>query len=288
VSGTPRWPDGARGALSLSFDNLGEAAELELGAIGPEAPLGDHFTVTRVLPALLEALGEHDLAASFFVEGINAEIYPDELKAIGAGGHELAYHAWHHEQWTDLSADAQAENLARGLAAFERLEIELSGLRPPGGGLGPGGLDVLRDTGLRYCSPAGAGAGEDSGIALLPFQWRHVDASCVLPPLAEVRKTMTGSPDPVEPAAFLAFLETEIEALARDGGYATIVLHPFMLDWLGWEQLGRLLDRIAQAGREEKLWVCRCIDAAEHVLANREQFRGRTVLDRVSWANASD
>ena len=48
VSGTPRWPGGARGALSLSFDNLGEAAELELGAIGPEAPLGEHFTATRV------------------------------------------------------------------------------------------------------------------------------------------------------------------------------------------------------------------------------------------------
>jgi peptidoglycan/xylan/chitin deacetylase (PgdA/CDA1 family) len=284
VSGTPRWPDGARGALSLSFDNLGEAAELELGAIGPEAPLGDHFTVTRVLPALLEALGERDLAATFFVEGINAEIYPDELRAIAGSGHELAYHAWRHEQWTELGADAQAENLARGVAAFEQLGFELAGLRPPSGGLGAGGVGVIRDAGLRYCSPAGAGAGEDGGIALLPFQWRHLDASCVLPPLAAVREAMTGSPGPIEPAAFLAFLEAEIEALAREGGYAAIVLHPFMLDWLGWEQLERLLDRLAQAAREGELWVARCADVAVHVLAAPERFRDGTTLDSTSWS----
>lgn len=282
MSGTPRWPDGARGALSLSFDNLGEAAELELGAIGPEAPLGEHFTATRVLPALLEALGERELAATFFVEGINAEIYPDELKAIGAGGHEVAYHAWRHEQWTDLDAEAQAENLTHGVVAFERLGFELAGLRPPGGGLGAGGLAVLREAGLRYCSPAGAGAGEDGGVAMLPFQWRHLDASCVLPPLAQVREAMAGSPDPIEPAAFLAFLEAEVEALAREGGYAAIVLHPFMLDWLGWERLGQLLDRVAE---QQNLWVAPCAEIAEHVLAHPEAFRGRTALDQTSWAN---
>ena len=36
--------------LCLSFDNLGEAAEIELGALAPDAPLGDHFTATRVVP----------------------------------------------------------------------------------------------------------------------------------------------------------------------------------------------------------------------------------------------
>lgn len=283
MSEAPRWPGGARGALSLTLDNLGEAAELELGAIGPEAPLGDHFTATRVLPALLEALGERDLTATFFIEGLNAEIYPDLLREIASSGHELAYHAWRHEQWAELDAEAQAENLAHGVEAFGALGIDLHGLRPPGGGLGTAGVDVLRDAGLRYCSPAGAGAGVDGGIALLPFQWRRLDASCVLPPLATVREAMTGSPDPIEPAAFVAFLEAEIEQLSNEGGYATIVLHPFMLDWLGWERLETLLDRISD---QEGIWITRCIDAAEHVLANPEQFRGRTALDRTSWTDA--
>jgi peptidoglycan/xylan/chitin deacetylase (PgdA/CDA1 family) len=285
VSESPRWPGGARGALSLTFDNLGEAAELELGAIGPEAALGEHFTATRVLPSLLDRLADHKLAATFFVEGINTEIYPDVLSAIDGGGHELGYHAWRHEQWNELSADEQAENLSRGIAGFEALGLGVRGLRPPGGGLGAGGLEVLREAGLRYCSPAGEGAGAQDGIALLPFQWRHVDASCVLPPLAPVREQMTGSPEPLDPAAFLAFLEVELKALSREGGLAAILLHPFMLEWLGEERLERLLGTVAAASEQGDLWVARCADVAEHVLADPAAFRGGATLDSTSWTS---
>lgn len=279
------WPGGAGGALSLSFDNLGEAAEIELGAVGADAQLGEHFTATRVLPSLLDALGNRDLAATFFVEGINAELYPDALAAIAAAGHELGYHAWRHEQWGDLSAAEQAENLARGLAAFRSLGLMPAGLRPPGGGLGAGGVAVLREAGLRYCSPAGEGASADGGIAVLPFQWRHVDASCVLPPLAPVRELMTGSHAPLDPGAFLSYLEAETERLAREGGFATIVLHLFMLDWFGEDLLGALLDRLSGAARRGDLWVAPCADVASHVLANPEPFQNGTTLDPTSWSS---
>lgn len=283
MSDTPAWPGGARAALSLSFDNLGEAAELELGALAPDAPLGNHFTATEAVPALLDRLGERGLAATFFVEGINAELYPQLLAEIATRGHELALHAWRHEQWGELSTPEQADNLARCLAGFEHIGLEAAGLRPPGGQLGPGGLGILREAGLRYCSPAGTGAGAEDGVALLPFQWRHLDASCVLPPLAHVRERMTGSAEPVEPGAFVASLEREIERLEA-GGYMTIVLHPFMLGWLGGENLEALLDRIARAATEDELWVARCADVAAHVLANPDRFRDGTSLDASSWA----
>jgi peptidoglycan/xylan/chitin deacetylase (PgdA/CDA1 family) len=274
---------GETGVLSLTFDNLGEAAELEMGALAAGAPLGGHFTATEVVPALLDRLAERELAATFFVEGLNAELYPDLLREIAVSGHEVAYHAWRHEQWDEMSVAGQAENLARGVAAFERIGLEISGLRPPGGRLGPGGTTVLREAGLRYCSPAGTGAGEDGGIALLPFQWRHLDASCVLPPLAGAREQMTGSPDPVEPTAFVASLEGAIEELATAGGFMAIVLHPFMLGWLGEEHLDALLDRIAAAG-EDGIRVARCDEAAEHVLAHPDRFAGGTSLDATTWA----
>lgn len=280
-----QWPGGARGALSLSFDNLGEAAELELGALAPDAPLSEHFTATRVLPSLLDALGKRELAATFFVEGLNAELYPDALTAIAAAGHEVAYHAWRHEQWGELSAAEQADNLARGITAFRGLGqgIEVAGMRPPGGQLGSGGLDVLRQAGLRYCSPAGEGASAANGLAILPFQWRHVDASCVLPPLTATREQMTGSPDPVDPSACLAYLEAEIERLSREGGFATIVLHLFMLDWLGENRLATLLDRLSSAAESGNLWVTSCTDIAEHVLAHPKAFQTNTALDSTSW-----
>ncbi|HET6998369.1 MAG TPA: polysaccharide deacetylase family protein [Solirubrobacterales bacterium] len=283
MSDASPWPDAARAAFSLSFDNLGEAAELELGATEPGAPLGGHFTATEVLPALLERLAERELAATFFLEGINAEIYPELLDEIAARGHELALHAWRHEQWGELSPAEQAENLARCLAAFEHLGLKPVGLRPPGGQLGAGGLDVLRQAGLRYCSPAGAGAGANDGIALLPFQWRHLDASCVLPPLAHAREQMTGSAKPVDPAAFVASLEAGVEQLGA-GDYLTIVLHPFMLGWLGDANLAALLDRVAAVAAEDEVWVAPCADVAAHVLEHPQRFDRGASLDTSSWA----
>jgi peptidoglycan/xylan/chitin deacetylase (PgdA/CDA1 family) len=272
---------GGSGGLSLTFDNLGEAAELEAGAV-PAEP-GRHFTAIRVVPEILAMLAERELPATFFVEGLNAELYPGLLQEIAAGGHEVAYHAWRHEQWGDLTAVEQAENLARGLNAFENLGLEITGMRPPGGSLGAGGLSVLREAGLRYCSPAGVGAGEEGGIALLPFQWRHVDAACTLPSLTAARKQIGGSSDPVDPPVFLASLFAEIDALGERGGYIAIVLHPVMLDWLGRELLEALLDRVASAVADDELWFGRCTDAADHILANPAPFRNGTTLDTASW-----
>lgn len=283
MSAAALWPGGARGALNLTFDNLGEAAELEMGALPAEAPLGRHPTALEVLPRLLGPLEDRGLAATFFVEGLNAEIYPDLLREIDGRGHEVAFHAWRHEQWAELSAAEQTANLERGLAAFGGLGLEIAGLRPPGGQLGEGGTGVLRDAGLGYCSPAGSGAGLEDGVALLPFEWRHLDASCVLPPLGPAREQISGSPDPIEPARFGAWLEAEIGKLAQDGGYMAIVLHPFMLGWLGEEQLTALLDRVAAAAAGDEIWVAPCAEVAEYVAAHPNNFGNGTVLDTASW-----
>lgn len=278
------WPGGARAALSLSFDNLGEAAELELGGAPADAPLGGHVTATRTVPSILEALAASSLPATFFVEGVNAEVYPELLGELSRRGNEVGYHAWRHEDWGGLSAADQAENLARGIAAFRELGLEIAGMRPPGGALGEGGLAVLREAGLSYCSPAGSGAGCDGGdLALLPFEWRHVDAVSVLPGLDPVRAEMTGSPGPLDPAAFLLNLGDDLGRLCRDGGYAAIVLHPAMLDWLGADGLDAILARVAAGRAAGELWVAPCADVAEHVLARAGDFEGGATLDSTSW-----
>lgn len=259
-----QWPGGARGALCLSFDNLG---------------VDESSSAAGALPGLLKRLGEHDLAATFFAEGVNAELDPGALQTIGAAGHEVAYHAWRHEAWGELSTAEQAENLARGVEAFAALGLEIAGLRPPGGQLGPDGIDVLREAGLTYASPAGTGAGIEGGVALLPFQWRHVDASCLLPPLGAVRRQMTGSPEPIEPDALLAYLESEIDRLDRQGGFLSIVLHLPLIEWLGEENLAAVLDRAGST----QAWVAPCAAIADRVLASPDAFREGAELDPTSW-----
>jgi len=254
-----------RGALCLSFDNLG---------------IDEASSAAGALPSLLRQLAEHGLAATFFAEGINAELNPETLRAIAAAGHEVAYHAWRHESWGDLSAAEQADNLARGVAAFKDLGIEINGLRPPGGQLGKGGVDLLHNSGLTYASPAGKGAGIEDKIALLPFQWKHVDATCMLPNLDPVRKQMTGSGDPIDPDTFTTYLGKEIEDNEQEGGFISIVLHLPLLAWLGEKNLATILSQLSTTPS----WVARNDQVAEHVRAHPTRFASATTLDSTSWA----
>jgi len=91
-------------ALSLTFDNLGEATALERGEWPAGEPLGRHSSVTRALPRVLDLLEETGHRATFFVEGHNTELYPEALAEISERGHELAYHGWRHEHWADVVA----------------------------------------------------------------------------------------------------------------------------------------------------------------------------------------
>ena len=159
-------------------------------------------------------------------------------------------------------------------------------MRPPGGGLGEGGLGVLREAGLRYCSPAGAGAGVEAATwRCSPSSGATSTPACVLPPLARVREQMTGSADPLEPDRFLAYLDAELRRLADAGGFAAIVLHPFMLEWFGGERLAALLERIAAAAEARRalgraLPRRRRRTCSPHAAA----FDGGTTLDPTGWS----
>jgi peptidoglycan/xylan/chitin deacetylase (PgdA/CDA1 family) len=199
-------------AVSLTFDNLGEVTALQRGEWPEGAPLGEHWSVTRALPRILDALADADAQATFFVEGLNAELYPDTLREIAAAGHEVALHGWCHEPWSSLDPREERELLERGVDALDGLGLRPISFRPPGGDLTDASLDLLRALGFRFVSPAGETVAEEGGLELRPFRWEHVDAWYYLPKFA--------GPDDV--AAWRAAV-----AEARD---ATLVFHPFLLD----------------------------------------------------------
>jgi peptidoglycan/xylan/chitin deacetylase (PgdA/CDA1 family) len=211
-----------RPAVTISFDNLGEVTELQRGEFPEGEPLGRHHSVTRALPRILELLAELGLHATFFVEGLNTELYPDTLRELDAAGHEVAYHGWCHEQWSELEPEREHELLERGAEAMDGLGLRPVGFRPPGGGLTDASLGLLRELGFTYCSPAGDAAGHEDGIAILPFQWRLVDAYYYLPRFADLR----GSPDELPPERFAAAIEDAISG----NGHPSLVFHPFLTE----------------------------------------------------------
>ncbi len=221
-------PDGRRAAVSVTFDNLGEAADLERGLWPEDEPLGRHFSVKRTLPRILDTLDELRLGATFFVEGLNAELYPEALLEIANSGHELGYHGWRHEYWPNLSPSKEARLLERGIHKMDELGVRPRGFRPPGGRLTPSSPELLDNLGFTHCSPAGLGTGFLGNVVVLPFEWRLIDAYYYLPRFGSLRKTATGSSEPMSPLRFRETLSSALQGLVRDGGHLTLLFHPFL------------------------------------------------------------
>jgi peptidoglycan/xylan/chitin deacetylase (PgdA/CDA1 family) len=274
------WPDGRRAAVSVTFDNLGEAAEIQLG-LRPEGQLGGHYSVTNCLPIVLELLSDAGLAATFFVEGLNAEVYPEALKRIADAGHEVAYHAWRHEDWGSLDPAEEQENVARGVEAMRSLGLAPAGFRPPGGLLNDGTLALLRDSGFEYCSPAGDGAGLDT-VVVLPFAWPAVDAYHVLPPFAALRRHFSGSDQPGGPDAVRGSLLAAVADALAEGGHTSLVLHTWMIE-LELEAVTAILARVSAGISEGEVWAARCDEAARWIASHASDFAGPPRLDRTSW-----
>src|SRR5919205_841121 len=101
----------------LTFDNLGEAAELEQGTWPADAPRGEHPSVVEALPSLLDLLDELGFRATFFVEAVNTVDYPEAVRELADRGHEVGFHAWRHERWAELDAERERELVQRSAAA---------------------------------------------------------------------------------------------------------------------------------------------------------------------------
>lgn len=272
--------------MSVTFDNLGEAAQLELGMWPPEVPEGQHFTVVDVLPRLLDLLAAREVKATFFVEGLNSEMYPKALHTIVAGGHEVALHAWRHEEWAGLDAESEVALLERATSAMRAIGIEPSGFRPPGGGLTERTLGLLGEHGYSYVSPAGERGGLLEGLAVLPFRWPLVDAYSYLPQFAGLRERYGDGPDPHTPEEMREEMIAALESHSEQEGHLTLLFHPFSVAFTGdpgWEALDSVLGETVRLAAKGALTAMRMDEAAARMLKRPENLNHPPQLDEATW-----
>ncbi|MBZ8138316.1 polysaccharide deacetylase family protein [Rubrivivax gelatinosus] len=112
--------------------------------------------VERNVDRILALLDAADTRATFFTLGWIAERYPQLVRRIVAGGHELASHGYGHERASDLAPAAFHDDVARAKAILEDIGgVEVRGYRAPSFSIGERNLwafDTLAEAGYAYSS----------------------------------------------------------------------------------------------------------------------------------------
>lgn len=105
---------------------------------------------------LLDFFKTHNITATFFILGYCAQRYPELVKKIAQGGHELAYHGHNHRLVYELTREQFRQDIKHGKQLLEDLgQQTIRGFRAPQWSLNmrcPWGLAELAQAGYRYDS----------------------------------------------------------------------------------------------------------------------------------------
>lgn len=112
--------------------------------------------VERNVERILQLLADHDTRATFFTLGWVAERYPQLVRRVVDGGHELASHGYGHQRASDLDRGAFVADITRAKGLLEDVSGRaVHGYRAPSFSIDARNLwafDCLARAGHRYSS----------------------------------------------------------------------------------------------------------------------------------------
>ncbi len=199
------------------------------GGRGPGEPAGDRLAVS--LRKTLDFLNDLQIRSTFFVLGLEAERYPDLVRSIIDGGHEVACHGFEHELVFEMGPDAFREDVRRSRDILESITGRApEGYRAPRWSLNGAAwaYPILEELGFAYSS---------SRLPIPGMGWdspkpRMMGEILEVPVLTLPWKSM-----PVPAGGTLAlrilpmdWLEAARDEAASDGVAAVYWMHPWELD----------------------------------------------------------
>ena len=249
-----KWPGGARCAVTLTFDNMSEANELDRyghamgqyaeGAYAPRVGLG----------RILDMLERRRVPATFFIEGWSGEHYPEAVTAIVERGHEVGAHGYMHEEWGALAPATERALIEKTTAILTRLTgAAPRGWRSPGAVMTTLTVELLAGLGYRYTSDFTDRdlpyLMEGGALVQLPFAW-VLDDYVYYAPARAIRSAR----DVIE------IWTEEFEATYAESGYFNLCCHPRLS---GRAARAKALEQFVQSmqGRPG-VWFARCEEVA--------------------------
>ncbi|MCU1616466.1 MAG: putative xylanase/chitin deacetylase [Frankiales bacterium] len=266
-----RWPPGMRAAAVLGFDMDAEAVVLTVdSANAGRLSVMSHQAYGPVtgMPRILKMLERRNLRATFFCPGYTAERYPDLVRRVRDGGHELAHHGYLHEAVQGMDEQQEGSLLDRGLEALERISGQRPvGYRAPMWETTYATARLLLDRGFLYDSSlmdcdvpyelAESPDDDARSIVEIPVSWSLDDWEqyAYLP-------DVFGSGLIEDPAKSLSMWKGELTESHAEGACFTLTSHPFLTGRLG--RLRALDDLIGVMADWSDLWIATAAEVAAH------------------------
>ena len=225
---TPKsWPNGARVAVCLSFDDDTEAPLLRDGTTSPTALSASDFGAESGTFRILKMLDHYQIPATFFVTAVDATLHPDMLPAIlESGRHEVGVHGWIHE-FTPRLADGEEERLLDQAIAYltKATGKRPVGYRAPSWAFSPVTLDLIRKKGFLYDSSLQAldepyeivSRGKPTGLVELAIDWTLTET----PYLGQNGRMPS-------PTLLYQLYKEEFDGAYEEGTLFVLTLHPYL------------------------------------------------------------
>ena len=218
-----------------------------------------HYAPRVGLPLILSLLERLDVKGTFFVPGKSAEDFPESVKAIIAGGHEIAIHGYTHDPPSSLTRDEEEAQLKRTIQIFHEFGINAQGYRAPLYEISEHTLELLQKYNIRYSSnlmdDIKPYKHPETGIIELPSQW-------IMDDWTQFNHSTEDYPAPNATCehVYQLWIE-EFEAIHELGGIFNLVLHPQVI---GRPSRVKMLERFISKIREnEGVWITTCASVAE-------------------------
>lgn len=251
------WPDGARCAVTLSFDADHETIPLRDGDPSPMRISQGQYGARQGVPRIRALLARHSIPATFFYPGVSALLHEDEVRAVAQDGHEIGLHSWIHEKNTDLDYEAERSVNLRAAEVLERLAGRAPvGMRTASWDFSVNTMRIIREMGLLYDSslmgdddPYELTAdGEPTGIVELPPEWIRDDAVYFNMHRFSALRPYT------PPSAVEEIFRGEFDGAWEEGGVFLLTMHPHHI---GHRSRLPLLDRLVQHMKARGgCWFC--------------------------------
>jgi len=285
------WPAGFTAAASFTFDVDAESCVIAHDPTSTRRmSLMSHqsYGPKVAVPRLLQILARQDVRGTFFIPGFTAESYPDVVRQIVDGGHEVAHHGYLHEPMQGIDAATEASYIDRGLEALEKVAgIRPVGYRAPWWELNWHSPALLADRGFLYdsslldgdapyrmsvSSGSPAGAGDTRDIVEIPVDWTLDDWEQYA-----FYPGVTGSGVIESPAKVLEMWTLEAQAHHSQGSCFVLTNHPFISGRPSKAvALEQLIERVKGM---DGMWVTTLEQIAEHTKATVTEVHTHARID---------